>query len=177
MNQKLKAKLIIVSLLGVLTLSGCMKSPDIPSAEEVLKDNLARVDQAQLQADLAIIDDSLADWSITPLIEPNGVRYEILDAGTGPKATLDSYITINYRGKLLKNQSVFDQGAGVTFQLRGLILGWQTTLPLINEGSTVVLYIPSGLAYGTQVFYDNDLNVLIPANSNLIFEIELLDVN
>jgi FKBP-type peptidyl-prolyl cis-trans isomerase FkpA len=177
MNQIVKGKLIIVSLLSLLTLSGCMKSEDIPSAEEVLNDNLSRVDQAQLQADLAIIDDSLANWSITPLIEPNGVRYKILNEGTGPKATLDNFITINYRGKLLKNHSVFDQGTAKTFQLRGLILGWQTALPLINEGSTVVLYIPSGLAYGTQVFYDNDQNVLIPANSNLIFEIELLDIN
>lgn len=153
-----------------------MKSEDIPSPEEVLQQNLARVDQVQLQKDIEIINDSLANWDSVALTEPNGVRYQILKEGTGPKPTLSSLMMVNYRGKILKNNSVFDQGNGVTFQLSRLILGWQTTLPLINSGSKVVLYIPSGLAYGTRDVLGDNGSVLIPANSNLVFELDILAV-
>jgi FKBP-type peptidyl-prolyl cis-trans isomerase FkpA len=117
----------------VLTLAGCSKPEEAPpSAEETLQQNLALVDQTQLESDLKVIDDSLAKWSIQALSEPHGVRYQIITQGSGAKPTLDSYIKINYKGKLLKNKSVFDQQNGAVFQLRGLVLGWQTSLPLIN---------------------------------------------
>jgi FKBP-type peptidyl-prolyl cis-trans isomerase FkpA len=165
----------VFAWVSMITLSGCIEPKEAPSAEAVLLQNLASVDKTQLESDLAVIDDSLARWSIQALSEPNGVRYQIVTQGSGPKPTLDSYIKINYKGKLLKNKSVFDQQNGAVFQLRGLILGWQTTLPLINKGSKVVLYIPSGLAYGTGAVPSQDGTILIPANSNLIFEMELVD--
>jgi FKBP-type peptidyl-prolyl cis-trans isomerase FkpA len=169
-------KMLAFTLFGIISFAGCKEADDPPSAEEVLQQNLALVDQTQLEADLKVIDDSLTRWSITALSEPNGVRYQIITQGTGPKPTLDSYIKINYKGKLLKNQSVFDQNTAKVFQLRGLVLGWQTVLPLINKGSKVILYVPSGLGYGTSAVPGPDQTVLIPPNSNLTFDIELLDV-
>lgn len=166
--------LIVVSTFIFLA---CSKDEEEgPSAEELLQKSLALVDTVQLKKDIAIIDDSLEQWSITALSEPHGVRYTIDTQGDGPKPTLDGAILINYRGRLLKNNSVFEQGSSVALLLSRLIVGWQTTLPLINQGSKVTLYIPSGLAYGTSIRRDNDDNVSIPANSNLIFEIEILDV-
>jgi FKBP-type peptidyl-prolyl cis-trans isomerase len=176
MKYRVVLVLITVSALCSVIFSGCSKTPDVPSPEEALQTNLEHVDQARLQADIIIINDSLAKKSIVPQIEPNGVRYVVHTQGTGEKPTLASNILINYKGKLLKNQSVFDQGTNSPLVLSQLIIGWQTTLPLINEGSKVTLYIPSGFAYGGLTKYDNDNNVLIPANSILVFEIELLKV-
>jgi hypothetical protein len=178
MTQKIAGIFNLIPLIIICSLiaPGCSKDEEKPSAEELLRDGLAKVDTVRLKADIAIIEDSLAQWSITALSEPHGVRYTIETQGSGPKPTLNGAILVNYRGKLLKNNSVFDQGSSVAMRLSGLILGWQTTLPLINKGSKVTLYIPSGLAYGTGIRYDNDGNVSIPANSNLVFEIEILDV-
>jgi len=176
MKYRVVLVFIIVSALCSAVISGCMKTPDVPTPEEALQKNLEAVDQTKLQSDLAIIDDSLAKWSITPQIEPNGVRYVVHTQGTGEKPTLSSNILINYKGRLLKNQSVFDQGTNAPLVLSQLIIGWQTTLPLINEGSKVTLYVPSGFAYNILERYDRDGNLLIPANSILIFEIELLNV-
>lgn len=176
MKRSIRLNSILFFSAIVVVMSACLKSEDIPSPEEVLRQNLAAVDQEQLQKDIAIIDDSLARWNLVALTEPNGVRYRILQEGTGPKPTLSSYLMVNYRGRILKNNSVFDQGSGVTFQLSRVVMGWQTTLPLINSGSKIELYIPSGLAYGTRNIYGENNVLVIPANSNLIFEVDILAV-
>ena len=166
----------VVGVLALISisLSSCFEEP--PSPKEILDANIKLVDKTQLAADIVIIDDSLAKWSITPLTEPNGVRYTIESLGTGKKPKLTSQIAIKYNGKLLTTKSVFDQSEGVYVQLSRLIIGWQTVLPLLPEGTKATLYVPSGFAYGPNEIKDQDQSVLIPANSNLIFEIELLDV-
>jgi FKBP-type peptidyl-prolyl cis-trans isomerase FkpA len=167
-------KLIVTTVVGAALLTSCFKD-DIPSAEEVLKSNLENVDKTQLEKDLKVIDDSLEQWSIFADQEPNGVRYVINSIGFGPKPTLTSNIYFTYKGMLLKDKSVFDQGT-TSYPLSGLIIGWQTTLPLLPEGTNVTLYIPSGYGYGNYEIKDQDGAVKIPANSNLIFNIEILDV-
>jgi FKBP-type peptidyl-prolyl cis-trans isomerase FkpA len=111
------------------------------------------------------------------MTEPNGVRYTIQTTGTGVTPTLNSYLVVTYKLKLLKNKSVVDQGTNVMFPLSDLIIGWKTVLPLIPAGSKITLYVPSGLGYGGNEKIDPiDHTVIMPANSNLIFEIELVRV-
>jgi FKBP-type peptidyl-prolyl cis-trans isomerase len=167
---------LIKSFLIIGFLSSCMKKEEIPSPEETLKKNLELVDNSKLQQDIKAIDDSLAAWNISALIEPNGCRYTIETEGTGPKPALSNYVKMKYVGKLLSNRNVFDQSNELTYPLNGFILGWQTTIPLLPSGTKATLYIPSGLAYGTREMRDDKGNLVIPANSNLIFEIELLEV-
>ncbi|HAD33478.1 MAG TPA: FKBP-type peptidylprolyl isomerase, partial [Chitinophagaceae bacterium] len=57
---------------------------------------------------------------------------------------------------------------GVSFGLDGLIVGWQEGIPLIGAGGKIKLYLPPSLAYGSNA------NGNIPANSSLIFDIDLL---
>jgi FKBP-type peptidyl-prolyl cis-trans isomerase FkpA len=177
MKYKIILKLIVAVMFGAVLLTGCFDN-DIPSAEEILQTNLDGVDKTKLESDLKIIDDSLQRWHLLAEKEPNGVRYIIHSQGTGPKPKLRSIITFNYQGRLLSNNSVFDGNSDGTtaFSLDQLIIGWQTTLPLLNEGGRITLYIPSGYGYGPIERKDLDGNVVIPANANLIFEIELLDV-
>jgi FKBP-type peptidyl-prolyl cis-trans isomerase FkpA len=134
--------------------------------------------QEQLQKDIGIIDKWLADNAITALSDPSGLRYSITLEGTGPRPALTNKVTVTYTGKFLKEgvnpgkSEVFDQAiTAVTFDLASLIAGWQIGFQLLPKGSKATLYIPSGLAYGK-----NGAGNSIPGNSNLFFEVELIDV-
>jgi FKBP-type peptidyl-prolyl cis-trans isomerase FkpA len=178
MKAKIIFNIILISVgISFTMMSGCVDPPKQKTPEEALQENLALVDQVQLQKDIKIIDDSLAKWGITPQIDPNGVRYVVHTQGGGPAPSLSSAILVNLRGLLFPNNSVFTQGNNQPFYLRELMAGWQTALPLVNKGSKVTLYIPSGLAYGPGGRIDPvDQTFLIPPHTNLIFEIDLLDV-
>ena len=52
-----------------------------------------------------------------------------------------------------------------------MIRGWDEGIMLLNEGSKATLYIPSGLGYGTR-----GSGKVIPPNSPLIFEVELVEI-
>lgn len=134
-------------------------------------------DAAQLQKDIDIIDKWLVDNAITALTDPSGLRYVIATQGTGVKPTLNNTVTVKYAGKFLRDgvspasSVVFDQATtAVSFKLSGLIQGWQIGFQLLPKGSKATLYIPSGLAYG------KNGSGPIPANSNIFFEVELIDV-
>ncbi len=99
----------------------------------------------------------------------DGLHYQIIEPGDGISPTVTSKIKINYVGRLL-NDNVFDSGFGVTFELSGLITGWQLGIPKIKEGGKIKLIIPSRLAYGSRSTGG------IPANSVLVFDIDLLEV-
>jgi FKBP-type peptidyl-prolyl cis-trans isomerase FkpA len=74
---------------------------------------------------------------------------------------------VKYTGRLT-NGSVFDSSTGATFALANLITGWQQGIPYIGKGGKITLYLPPSLGYGSQA------SGSIPANSILIFEIELI---
>ena len=123
----------------------------------------------QLQKDLAAIDSYLASKNLTPQQDDGGfIRYVIYrDSIDTKKPTIDSCVTVHYEGRLLSNGVVFDYGEGVSFPVSSLIDGWKIGLPLLNEGDSVTLFVPSGLGYG---FYGSQE---IPANANLMFDIAL----
>lgn len=126
--------------------------------------------EEQLEVDKQILDDYLAENNITAQEDPSGLRYVINEAGDGATADQSSTIRVAYEGTLLDG-TVFDSSDDLVFPLRNLIEGWQIGIPLIQEGGDITLYIPSGLAYGTQ-----GIPGFIPGNTNLIFTIELLEV-
>lgn len=145
-------------LLGILILNvSCLKD-DYVSPQE------------QLDRDIKAIDKYLQENSITATSHESGIRYQIHDAGAGERPEDSDKITINYEGRLLTNEKVFDQADSIQFQLNGLIAGWRIGVPLIREGGSITLYIPSGYAYGPRA------QSSIPANSNLIFDIDLIKV-
>ena len=102
----------------------------------------------------------------------SGLYYMMKVEGTGVSPTLSSTVEVKYTGYLL-DDTVFDQTAtGKTFtsSLSGLITGWQIGIPLMKKGGKAMLFIPSALGYGSRAIGP------IPANSVLVFEIELIDV-
>jgi FKBP-type peptidyl-prolyl cis-trans isomerase len=131
---------------------------------------------AQLAKDVAAIDKYLAANNITAVKDDSGLRYVITKVGGGVPPTLSDHLKVKYTGRLLTTQATIDQSANppVFFSnpLGGLqIKGWQIAFPHINKGGTATLYIPSGLAFGTTTL------PTVPPNSNLIYDVELLDFN
>jgi FKBP-type peptidyl-prolyl cis-trans isomerase len=59
-------------------------------------------------------------------------------------------------------------------QLSGTIVGWQIGFLEMNKGTKATLFIPSGLGYGDEDIYTG-FDRHIPANSILVFDVELLD--
>jgi FKBP-type peptidyl-prolyl cis-trans isomerase len=103
----------------------------------------------------------------------SGLQYKILKAGTGPKPTAGETVVCNYRGTLINGtefDSSYKRGQPAKFAVSRVIKGWTEALQLMPVGSTWQLFIPSDLAYG------EGGNQGIPANSALIFEIELLSI-
>ncbi len=141
---------------GLAFIVGCI--PDPISAEE------------QLGMDTKKIKAYLADNNLVAESTASGLHYIIEEEGTGGHPNLNSEVTVNYKGYLL-NGKVFDQTntTPVTFPLKNLILGWQQGIPLLQKGGKGKFFLPSGLGYGRQATGS------IPANSVLIFEIELVN--
>jgi FKBP-type peptidyl-prolyl cis-trans isomerase FkpA len=107
----------------------------------------------------------------------SGMYYEIISAGTGTTPTICSYVSVNYKGSLT-NGNVFDQTTGTprAFGLISLINSWKNGIPLIKKAGKIRLYVPPSLGYGATDQKDQNGNIVIPANSILIFDIELVDV-
>jgi FKBP-type peptidyl-prolyl cis-trans isomerase FkpA len=104
----------------------------------------------------------------------SGLQYEIITKGDGPVPDENSVVSVFYEGKLVDGtifDSNYDTGDTATFSVNGVIAGWTEGLQLMPVGSTYMLYLPSNLGYGERE------NGPIPANSTLIFKVELLDVS
>lgn len=174
-NTRLTMKKFLVAAGIAVLLAGCLKNNDQITNPACTYDACANPAPAtQIQS----LKDSLDARGITATQHCSGVFYTIDSAGsaTGKTPTPCSYIAITYKGTLL-NGTVFDQQAQpVAFDLSTLIPGWRNVLPLIKEGGKMHLYIPPALGYGSQDRRDANGNIVIPANSNLVFEVSLLAV-
>lgn len=144
-------------LLVALVLVGCKRFDPEKQAD---------LDEAAITQYL--VSDSLTDQA---LATGSGLHYIIDSLGSGAYPTLNSTVTVRYKGYLLDG-TTFDQSsaAGATFPLLNVIAGWQEGIPLFKEGGVGMLLIPSGLGYGNQA------NGTIPANSVLLFDVKLIDV-
>lgn len=133
--------------------------------------NSCNKEKHRAKKDKKIIEQYLEDNGLTAQSTESGLYYIIDVPGTGTQPTVSSTTKVKYKGYLTTG-FVFDESVstGTTFALSDVILGWQEGIPLFKEGGKGKLFIPSGLGYGDQA------KSTIPANSVLIFEIELIDV-
>lgn len=143
----------------------------------VAQDQIDAVPKDQLELDLAAIDSYLATNNIGHKIDPSGIRYSLTGEGSGQPPCLEGRLTAYYKGTLLSNGLVFDEGTTV-FSPNQLILGFQIMLIQFGAGTKATLYLPSGFAYGTtsQPSLPGSGRPDIPANSILVFELEVISV-
>jgi FKBP-type peptidyl-prolyl cis-trans isomerase FkpA len=126
---------------------------------------------SQESADYNIIKKYISDNGLSATATGSGLYYVITTEGKGVQPNSNSDVIVTYKG-YLTNGTVFDQSkaSGFATNLTNVIKGWQEGLPLFKKGGKGKLLIPSALGYGSAAQSG------IPANSVLIFDIELVDV-
>ena len=100
---------------------------------------------------------------------PTGLGYTVLRPATGAKPGDTDTVLINYIGYLATTGAVFDQAMRTPLQVGQVIKGFSQGLQMMSKASVLRLCIPANLGYGTRV------SGPIPANSDLVFQIELVD--
>ncbi|QMU64860.1 MAG: peptidylprolyl isomerase [Flavobacteriaceae bacterium] len=127
-------------------------------------------EELQKQKDLA--DEIAAGYDTTS----SGLRYRILQNGTGKQAVKGATVSVHYKGQL-PDGTVFDssykrkQPLDFTIGVGQVIAGWDEGTQLLKTGGKARLVIPSHLGYG-----ENGAGGVIPPNATLIFDVELMDV-
>lgn len=150
--------------------------------EEAKKQQEAQKASAAQQgvSDVATIEEFLKSKNITNYKKTaSGLIYVVHKEGTGDKPKEGQQVTVNYTGALL-NGTKFDSNIEkefghvepFTFPLgkKAVIQGWDEGFALLNKGTKATLYLPSNLGYGPTGAGDK-----IPANSILVFDVELID--
>ncbi|MDA0176155.1 peptidylprolyl isomerase [Mesoflavibacter profundi] len=106
----------------------------------------------------------------------SGLRYQIIQKGSGKKAEKGNQVSVHYKGQLADG-TVFDssykRNQPIDFQVGvgQVIPGWDEGILLLNVGDKARFVIPSDLAYGAQ-----GAGGVIPPNATLIFDVELVNV-
>jgi FKBP-type peptidyl-prolyl cis-trans isomerase FkpA len=126
------------------------------------------VNQSAIDKD--IITGYISSHQLNAIATGSGLYYVIKTQGTGANPTANSNVTVVYKGYFTSGV-VFDQSSstGLNINLSSVIEGWKEGIPYFKKGGGKgMLLIPSALGYGSQATSS------IPANSVLIFDIELL---
>lgn len=110
--------------------------------------------------------------------QPSVSELEIIDITVGDGALVQpgATITAHYTGATVKDATIFqsskDMGRPATFGLSQVIAGWTQGVPGMKVGGTRRLIIPAASAYGASSPSPN-----IPANADLVFDIELIGIS
>jgi FKBP-type peptidyl-prolyl cis-trans isomerase len=105
----------------------------------------------------------------------SGLQIETLVEGQGPSPQASDEVTVHYTGTLIDGtqfDSSRERGEPASFPLNGVIAGWTEGLQLMKVGGRALLTIPPDLGYGAQ-----GAGGVIPPNSVLIFDVELLSID
>ena len=105
------------------------------------------------------------------------LEIEDMEVGTGIEAANGDRVTVHYTGWLIdgtKFDSSIDRGQPFVFSLGAgqVIQGWDRGVRGMQVGGVRKLTIPPELAYGDRPVGGG----LIPANSTLVFEVQLLEI-
>ncbi|HWB12899.1 MAG TPA: FKBP-type peptidyl-prolyl cis-trans isomerase [Pirellulales bacterium] len=111
---------------------------------------------------------------------PSGLQYKVLKSGSGEAPKQSDRVKVHYRGSLLDGKefdSSYKKGVAVPLQVNRVIKGWSEALQLMKVGDKWQLFVPPNLAYEEKGAHDQQGNEIIPPNSTLVFEIELLGID
>lgn len=147
--------------------------------KQQMQDEQMKKSAAQKNTDDSTLQDYFHKNNVSPMKTANGVYYTMETPGTGDNIKSGQEATVIYTGKLMDGTE-FDSNNPKThpdkkpFVLKvgqGMVIpGWDEGLQMFKKGGKGKLYIPSTLAYGPRGM------ATIPANANLIFDIEIKDV-
>lgn len=105
---------------------------------------------------------------------PSGIVITTLKEGTGANPKASDTVKVHYRGTLTSGKefdSSYDRGQPATFPLSRVIPCWTEGVQTMKVGGKAKLVCPPNLAYGSR-----GVPGVIPPNSTLTFEVELLEI-
>lgn len=132
-------------------------------------DKVATIENTDSTAEVAL---STSKDTVTTA---SGLKYIIWKKGNGATPENGDNVSVHYAGRLLSGapfDNSYDRGQPFTFPLGGgrVIQGWDEGIKYLSVGDSATLIIPSLLGYG------GTERPTIPANSTLIFDVQLMDV-
>ena len=136
----------------------------------------------RLAADTVAIDNYLTSKNIVAVKDTTGLRYIINETGSGPVPTWYDKVKITYNIKLLTNdtKTIVEHTEEPSENFYSRVIDFfhcmKIALQKMPVGTKVTLYVPSGYGYGPTEQKDQSGSVAVPSNSNLIIELELVEL-
>lgn len=135
----------------------------------------SQTDASSLNKEATVLEGTKLQ-NFTPMAKVDKLQAQDLKVGTGEEVKQGATVTAHYTGALAKDGTIFQSSHDgpnqpVEFPLSGVIQGWTLGVPGMKVGGTRRLLIPAAQAYGSSSPSAN-----IPANSDLVFDIEITAV-
>ncbi len=164
--------LLCVVLLGCAQVS--TEATDTPVAQNTTQASPAS-DTVTENNTLIASEKNMSDGKV--VTTPSGLKYEVLQEGTGETPKSGQTVTVHYTGTLedgTKFDSSRDRGQPFQFKIGvgQVIQGWDEGVGIMKVGDRRKLIIPPELGYGSR-----GAGGVIPPNATLIFDVELLGVS
>ena len=139
-----------------------------------LVENAAKRAMERRRAEIEKVENEIANRWPNTVKTPSGLQYVVLKKGDGKKCPkYGQTVTVHYTGTLLDGR-MFDssvhRGQPASFKIGQVIEGWNEALQTMSKGEKRTLIIPPELGYGVHGYPG-----IIPPDSYLIFDVELLD--
>ena len=175
----LNKDLVLKGIEDVFNEKAALNEEETRAALESLDKRVAETMQKQASEKAAeakkVGDDFRADFEKQEGVvkTESGLLYKIETSAEGEKPKETDTVQVHYKGTLTDGtqfDSSYDRGEPATFPLNRVIPGWTEGVQLMPVGSKFKFVIPPELAYG-----DQD-TPSIPANSTLVFEVELIKI-
>ncbi len=164
---------VIMNKVTIIRKGEAAQNFDAPAVFKQKQEELAAAAEEEAKLAMKEVDSMSAGFEITG----SGLRIKITEQGKGkvnPQA--GETVSVHYTGMLLngdKFDSSVDRGQPIEFKLGigQVIKGWDEGIGMMHVGDKARLVIPPALAYGAQ-----GRPPVIPANSWLVFDVELVDI-
>ncbi len=161
---------------GMAKKSSRVSEADLNAASDTvfkpLQEKMQKTQEAAKAEGIAFLEKNGKEAGVTTT--KSGLQYQVLTKADGKQAKATDTVTVNYKGTLVNGtefDSSYTRGQPATFPLNAVIKGWQEGIPLMKVGEKYKFVIPSDLAYGSQ-----SPSAIIPPDSTLVFEVELLNI-
>lgn len=174
-NIEIDADTLAASLKDAAAGKSQLKDDEIQKAMMKLQENAMKKQQEEAEGNKKKSAEFLEKNKSAEGVKTtaSGLQFSVIKEGTGATPKKEDTVKCHYVGTLINGEkfdSSVDRGQPAEFPVGGVIPGWTEALQMMKVGSKYKLFIPPELAYGPSG------RPGIPANSALIFEVELLDI-
>lgn len=163
-----KLKYSLLFFISVLIIGSCN-----PGSLNCSFDACATIAPA---AEIQNVQNYISSHSLVATQHCSGLFYRIENSGNGAASGPCSNLNITYNTYFFSGATLEQQTIPVSISLGASIRAMRIAMPLIKAGGRIVFYAPPSLAYGAQEVRDQNGNVVIPANSYIVYEINLVSV-